>query len=124
MSSRSQLPLSTQSPAFALILTAAILLGALPVRAQAASEVCVLATLYHRHSTTPAYSHDSLRQIIQRIDPDVVILDVSPKELRSRTVAPSKENIRKSSFPSSPLRAIRPTPASRMSRRSPRSSTA
>ncbi len=75
------------------------LLGAPPARAQTASEVFVLATLYHRHATTPAYSHDSLRQIIRRIAPGVVVLDVSPKELRSQTVAPSKAEYPQVIFP-------------------------
>jgi hypothetical protein len=61
--------------------------------------VFVLATLYHRHSTTPAYSHDTLREIIRQIDPDVVILDVSPNELRSRTVTPSKAEYPEVIFP-------------------------
>lgn len=83
-----------------LLLLAPILLWAAPVlAAQAPTEVFVLATLYHRHAATPAYSHDSLRQIVRRIDPQVLVLDVSPEELRSETVAPSKAEYPEVIFP-------------------------
>jgi len=83
----------------ALALIVATLLSVGPARAQGTSEVFVLATLYKLHSTTPGYSHDSLRQIIRRIDPDVVVLDVSPNELRTHTVAPSKAEYSQVIFP-------------------------
>lgn len=54
------------------------------------SEVFVLATLYRRHAEIPVYGHDTLRALIERVNPSVVVLDVSPRELREQTVHPSK----------------------------------
>ncbi|HJS47669.1 MAG TPA: hypothetical protein VJ773_06775 [Gemmatimonadales bacterium] len=99
VTARPSLPLRTRSRAFALLLAVSVLPGAASAGAQSKTEVFVLATLYQRHATTPAYSHDSLRAIILRIDPAVVVLDVSPTELRDRTVAPSKAEYPEVIFP-------------------------
>jgi hypothetical protein len=64
-----------------------------------ATEVFVLATLYRRHATVPAYSHATLRSIIRRVDPAVVVLDVSPRELRDQSVHPSKAEYPQVIFP-------------------------
>jgi hypothetical protein len=64
-----------------------------------ATEVYVLATLYGRHATTPAYGHATLREVIIQADPDVVVLDVSPEELRRQTVTPSKTEYPEVIFP-------------------------
>ena len=74
---------------------------ALPPRAvaQGSSEVYVLATLYGRHATTPAYGHAELRRIITAISPAVVVLDVSPGELRDQRVHPSKAEYPEVIFP-------------------------
>jgi hypothetical protein len=63
-----------------------------PLQAQSAApaEVFIVATLYQRHATTSAYDHNALREIILRIDPAAVVLDVSPTELETRSVHPSK----------------------------------
>jgi hypothetical protein len=63
------------------------------------AEVFVVATLYHRHAVVPAYGHDSLRAVIERIEPDVVVLDVSPRELREESVHPSKAEYPRVVFP-------------------------
>jgi hypothetical protein len=52
----------------------------------APADVFVLATLYRRHQSTPAYDHPRLRALIERIAPEVVVLDVSPRELRDQAV--------------------------------------
>jgi hypothetical protein len=86
---------------------ALVLLGlAAPARAAAQAapagaraEVVVLATLYRRHAETPAYGHDTLRALIERAAPDVVVLDVSPRELRERSVHPSKAEYPEVIFP-------------------------
>jgi len=78
------------------------LLGIVPrlaAQAAAPNDVYVLATLYQRHTTTPVYGHDTLRQIIHRIRPTVVVLDVSPQELQARTVHPSKAEYPEVIFP-------------------------
>lgn len=79
----------------------AFLLPLSPIQGQTAtpSEVFILATLYQRHATTPAYSHDTLRQVIRRINPAVVVLDVSPNELRAESVHPSKAEYPEVIFP-------------------------
>jgi len=63
------------------------------------AEVYVLATLYRRHAAIPAYSHDTLRALIKRIRPTVVVLDVSPREFRDQTVHPSKAEYPEVIFP-------------------------
>lgn len=63
------------------------------------ADVFVLATLYQRHDSTPAYGHATLRRLIDRIRPDVVVLDVSPRELQERTVHPGKQEYPKVIFP-------------------------
>lgn len=84
-------------------LALAALLGSVPpVMAQAApttTDVYVLATLYRRHQTTPAYDHATLRRAIMRIAPEVVVLDVSPRELREQQVHPSKAEYPEVIFP-------------------------
>ncbi len=62
-------------------------------------EVFVLATLYGRHATTPAYNHATLRSLILRVAPSAVVLDVSPAELRDRKVHPSKGEYPEVIFP-------------------------
>lgn len=63
------------------------------------SQVFVLATLYGRHDSTPAYGRDALRRIIESIGPEVVVLDVSPRELREQSVHPSKREYPEVIFP-------------------------
>ncbi|MGH7584977.1 MAG: hypothetical protein ACREMH_01910 [Gemmatimonadales bacterium] len=74
----------------------------LPLQARAAqppAEVFVLATLYGRHATTPAYDHATLRRLITSVAPKVVVLDVSPRELRDQRVHPSKAEYPEVVFP-------------------------
>lgn len=82
-------------------LAAAALVAALPAAAQQATpaEVFVVSTLYRRHADAPAYGHDSLRAIIERIRPTAVVLDVSPRELREQVVHPSKAEYPQVIFP-------------------------
>lgn len=70
---------------------AAVLCGAAH-KASAAPDgaLFVLATLYSRHAATPAYDVAALRRVIERIDPDVLVLDVTPQELARRQVHESK----------------------------------
>lgn len=81
------------------------------VRAQAPTPVFVLATLYNRHASVPAYSHDSLAQIIRRINPEVLVLDVSPRELKAREVALSKAEYPQVIFPFMEAHALPTYPA-------------
>jgi hypothetical protein len=56
----------------------------------APAEVFVVSTLYRHHETTPAYDLAALGRVIERIRPDVLVLDVTPDELREQKVFPSK----------------------------------
>lgn len=53
-------------------------------------QVLVLSTLYSRHKAVPAYGLPVLRQVIEAVKPEVLVLDVTPGELRSRKVWPGK----------------------------------
>lgn len=74
---------------------------AAPAAAQDAppAEVFIVSTLYRRHAEVPAYGHDSLRAIIERIRPTAVVLDVSPRELRDQAVHPGKAEYPQVIFP-------------------------
>jgi hypothetical protein len=61
--------------------------------------VFVVGTLYRRHATVPAYSHDVLRNILTQIRPEVVVLDVTPEELAKQAVHPSKQEYPQVIFP-------------------------
>lgn len=83
-------------------LTMLALVGGDQASAQAPSapaDVYILATLYRRHQTTPAYDHQTLRRLITQIAPEVVVLDVSPRELREQKVHPSKAEYPEVIFP-------------------------
>lgn len=94
------LPLPAALPRRAALacIVAALALPSLAV-AQRTAEVYVLATLYGRHTTTPAYGHAELRRLITAINPEVVVLDVSPRELRDQRVHPSKAEYPEVIFP-------------------------
>lgn len=100
----------TRALGLALVSCAATTITAHAQAPDAPSEVFVLATLYRRHATTPAYGHDTLRRLIERIRPDVVVLDVSPRELRDQTVHPSKAEYPEVIFPLVRERGLRAYP--------------
>lgn len=56
----------------------------------AKNEVFVVGTLYKRHETVAVYDLQTLRRIILAIKPDVVVLDVTPEELKLEKVHASK----------------------------------
>ena len=85
--------------ALVLVAGASLPLGAATQSKLDPPEVFVLATLYHRHDSTRAYGHATLRRLIQEIRPAVVVLDVSPGELRERQVHPSKREYPDVIFP-------------------------
>ena len=55
-----------------------------------AGEVYVLSTLYSRHAEVLAYDVADLRRLIETINADALVLDVTPRELRERRVHESK----------------------------------
>ncbi|MDQ3711309.1 MAG: hypothetical protein M3388_03730 [Acidobacteriota bacterium] len=56
----------------------------------AKNEVFIVGTLYKRHETVAVYDLQTLRRIILSIKPDVIVLDVTPDELRLEKVHASK----------------------------------
>jgi hypothetical protein len=62
-------------------------------------ELFVLATLYGRHKTVTAYDLPTLRKIISAIKPDVLVLDVTPMELKEGKVWPGKIEYTEVIFP-------------------------
>jgi len=62
-------------------------------------EVFVVGTLYRRHEQVPAYSTDVLRKMIVTIEPDVLVLDVTPEELAKKQVHASKIEYPQAIFP-------------------------
>lgn len=80
-------------------LAAATLVVATITPALAASEVFLLGTLYKRHEQVPAYNVDTLVRIVEKVAPDVLVLDVTPDELRKRTVFPGKIEYTHGIFP-------------------------
>lgn len=74
----------------ALGMLAAAPLAATRALADAQGELLVLSTLYSRHKAIAAYDLAVLRQVIVAVKPDVLVLDVTPSELRGRKVWPGK----------------------------------
>lgn len=54
------------------------------------TQVFVLGSLYSRHNSIAAYDLGVLRRVILAIDPDVVVVDCTPTEVREQKVHPSK----------------------------------
>lgn len=79
-----------------------LLLSAVASSAQAAAaptQVFVLGTLYSRHQSIAAYDLGALRRIVLAIDPDVVVVDCTPTEVREQKVHPSKVEYPQVIFP-------------------------
>jgi hypothetical protein len=62
-------------------------------------EVMVLATLYRRHENVSVYDLPTLRRIVLAFRPDVLVLDVTPSELKEGKVHPSKIEYTEVIFP-------------------------
>jgi len=73
--------------------------AATTARAAGPGEVFVLSTLYSRHKDVPAYGLPVLQRVIEAVKPDVLVLDVTPTELRTRKVWPGKVEYTEVIFP-------------------------
>lgn len=60
------------------------------VETPAKTDVYVLASLYRRHDETPSYDLAALRRTVLAVQPDVLIVDCTPTEVRERRVSPGK----------------------------------
>jgi len=63
------------------------------------AEVIVLATLHQLHAQTDGYSFDDLSAVIERLNPDVLAVELTTKDLESRRDQPNKQEYQKSVFP-------------------------
>ncbi|HET9447049.1 MAG TPA: hypothetical protein VFO35_12350 [Steroidobacteraceae bacterium] len=54
------------------------------------AQVFVLGSLYSRHKTVQSYDLDALRRVVLAIDPDVIVTDCTPTEIREQKVHVSK----------------------------------
>ena len=82
--------LSDRSRRAVLGMLAAVPAAGAKALADGPGEVFVISTLYSRHKAVPAYDLRVLRQVIEAVKPDVMVLDVTPNELRTRKVWPGK----------------------------------
>jgi hypothetical protein len=67
--------------------------------AAAPTQVFVLGSLYSRHQSIAAYDLDALRRVVLAIDPDVVVVDCTPTEVREQKVHASKVEYPQVIFP-------------------------
>jgi hypothetical protein len=81
----------------------AAMIGLSPLRAAGggdkSGELFVLATLYTRHKNVAIYDLLALRKIILAIAPEVLVLDVTPSELKEWKVWPGKVEYTEVVFP-------------------------
>lgn len=68
-------------------------------RTASPAEVFLVSTLYRRHETVAAYDLDVLRTLITRIEPHVLVLDVTPTELATAVPHGSKVEYSEVIFP-------------------------
>jgi hypothetical protein len=54
------------------------------------TQVFVLGSLYSRHNAIESYDLDALRRVVLAVDPDVVVVDCTPTEIREQKVHVSK----------------------------------
>lgn len=64
-----------------------------------ATRIFVLGSLYTRHQAIESYDLNALRRVVLAIDPDVVVLDCTPTEVRDRQVHASKVEYPQVIFP-------------------------
>lgn len=80
-------------------------------RAATRAEVFVVGTLYRRHATVPAYDLATVRRIVLAIEPDVLVVDCTPQEVRDRRVHESKIEYAQVIFPLMQERGYKVYPA-------------
>lgn len=72
---------------------------AAPAADEARSRVFIVGSLYQRHENVAAYDLAALQRVLDAIRPDVLVLDVSPTELKQQKVWPGKVEYTKVIFP-------------------------
>lgn len=76
-----------------------LLVFAFSAYAQKKTEVIVLSTLHQFHSTNTKYSFETLAKTIERINPDVLAVELTPNDLESRREQKVKTEYVRSVFP-------------------------
>lgn len=76
-----------------------ILVGVQVCSAQRSAEVIVLSTLHQFHETQKGYSFADLTSLIERIDPDVLAVELTPDALKNRSEQKTKQEYPRSVFP-------------------------
>lgn len=75
-----------------VLASALVLAMALPAAAKAPpAQVAVLATLHQLHATSPAYSFEALGRAIERLQPDVLCVELQPDDLQRRPAEATKQ---------------------------------
>jgi hypothetical protein len=84
-----------------LLVLALVPATALPIGAAKTppAQVAVLATLHQLHATTPAYSFEILGQVIERLQPDVLCVELQPGDLQQRPAEATKQEYPKVVYP-------------------------
>lgn len=104
---RAHVPLAIVAFVGLLSPAAAAIVDALAPQAR----VFVVGTLYRRHETVPAYDLATVRRIVLAVDPQVLVVDCTPKEVRDRTVHASKIEYARVVFPLMQERTYKVYPA-------------
>jgi hypothetical protein len=63
------------------------------------TEVIVLSTLHQLHGETEGYSYEDLSNLIERLNPDVLAVELTTKDLESRRDQSVKQEYQESVFP-------------------------
>ena len=63
------------------------------------ADVIVLSTLHQLHAQTEGYSFENLSAVIERLNPDVLAVELTATDLESRRDQPNKQEYQKSVFP-------------------------
>ncbi len=53
-------------------------------------DVFVIGSLHELHASEPAFPYETLRQLLLRIEPEVLVLEVRPDELEQRSTTPGR----------------------------------
>lgn len=63
------------------------------------TEVFILSTLHQFHTENKNYSFEKLSQIIENLKPDIIAVELTPSDLKSRREQKTKQEYQKSIFP-------------------------
>lgn len=82
------------------LITLFVVLSAPNAFAQTRTEVFVLSTLHQFHGKNNSYTFEKLSQIVEGYRPDIIAVELTPEDLRTRKEQKTKVEYQKSIFPS------------------------